>query len=187
VAEVGTTAVTGTFTALNDPVFNSSNALAFIGTVATGEEVKAAGHQGIWLRRAASPDLFLVAQAQDQAPDCAAGALFSSFQTLVLPEQGGPVFVADLAPGVGGVTAATNQGIWAVDPAGRLTLIARKGDILALDSEGATKTIDSLSIFPAPATSAMQTRSAKRAGDLIYKVTFTDGSQGIYKVVFPQR
>jgi hypothetical protein len=124
-------------------------------------------------------------QAQDQAPGCATGAKFGSFLELVLPDQGGAVFVANLIGGVGGVTPSVNQGIWAVTADGKVHLVACKGDVIAVDDNGTTKTIGALSIFTPPTATGGQTRNFNRRGDLIYKVRFTDRTQGLYKVIFP--
>jgi hypothetical protein len=40
-------------------------------------------------------------------------------------------------------------------------------------------------VFTAQAAAAGQTRSFNSVGDLIYKVTFTDNTQGIYEAVTP--
>ncbi len=173
----------GIFATLGDPVFNSNDQIAFIGKLKTGGAVTAANCQGIWA--GTSGTLALVAQAQGQAPDCPVGAKFQSFAQLVLPDQGGVVFLANL-------TGAGGQGIWAVDTVGGLHLVARKGDVLMIN--GTPKVISALSIFTPSAGTAIftlsagtagQTRSFNKAGDLVYKVTFTDRTQAIQKVVFP--
>jgi len=151
-----------------------------MGTVKTGKP--ATSYQGIWAT-GTSGELFLVTQAQAQAPDCPTGAKFSTFAQLVLPDQGGPVFVANLASGAGGITTGNSQGIWAVDTNGRINLVARTGDAVVID--GKTKFIKSLSIFATSAATVGQTRSFNASGDLIYKVAFTDNTQAIIQIVFP--
>jgi hypothetical protein len=180
----GTTIVTGTFIALGDPVFNANDQVGFIGSFKPGSAANAAIRQGIWVSGTSLPGLSLVAKANDPAPDCGTGAAFGSFAQLVLPDQGGAVFLANLATTTAGVTAATSQGVWAINTAGQLRLVARNGGILT-DGNGDKKTIASLSIFTASTATAGQTRYFNNAGDLIYKVTFTDETEGIYKVVFP--
>jgi hypothetical protein len=81
-----------------------------------------------------------------------------------------------------GVTSANDYGIWAVDSGGTLQLIAREGDLHAVTG----KTIKALAFLPSISGVGGQTRSFSQAtGDLVYSATFTDGSSGIFKVVFP--
>ena len=88
--------------------------------------------------------------------------------------------LASLNTGIGGVDNSNNIGIWAVDTAGDLQLIVRKGDTL----DG--KVITTLTFLPQPAGVSGQSRSfSQSTGDLLYKATFVGGSTGIYKVVFP--
>lgn len=175
----GVTGNAGVFAALGDPVTNSKDQIAFIGKLKVNGTVTGANCQGIWANT--SGTLALVARAQDQAPGCATGAKFSLFNQLVLPDQGGVVFLATLTGKV--VNASNNQGIWAVDTNGTLQLVARKGDVLMIN--GVPKIVSSLSVFATSTGVTGQTRSFNHAGDLIYTVTFTDKTQAIRKVVFP--
>jgi hypothetical protein len=178
----GAATVTGSFTSLSDPVFNAASQVAFIGSVKSS----AGTTQGVWITGTApgagGSALQLLAQTNLQAPDCAQGVVFSAFTGLVLPDQSGPIVVANLAGT--GITGANNQGLWAVDATGELKLVARKGDAIVIDST-TTKTIGALEIFSAQAAAAGQTRSFNSVGDLIYKVTFTDNTQGIYEAMLP--
>jgi len=171
----------GLFSALGDPVFNCNDQIAFIGKLTTGGGVTAADNQGIWA--STSGTLAMVARTQGQAPGCPVGTKFLSFIQLVLPDQGGVVFVANLTGAMGGIKATNNQGIWAVDTAGNLRLVARTGDTLMIN--GVPKIISSLSLFRTSVGTAGQTRGFNGAGDLIYRATFTDKTQSIQKVVFP--
>jgi hypothetical protein len=79
-----------------------------------------------------------------------------------------------------GVVAASNTGIWAVDSAGTLQLIVRKGDVLN------GKSITGLSFLPLESHVGGQSRSFNQGtGDLTYKATFSDGTSAITTVVFP--
>jgi len=183
----------GTFATLSDPVYSDSDAVAFIGTLsgsgAANATVTKSNNTGIWATT--SGLLLLVARTGDLAPDAngtrsSSGPVFASFQQFSLPDQGGVVILANLVsgrPGPGGVVPGNTQGIWAVDTAGTLKQIIRTGESLAVN--GLAKTLSSLSIFNVPSASAGQTRHFNNPGDLIYKVTFTDGSPGIVQSVFP--
>ena len=186
----------GTFAILSDPVYANDDAVAFLGTLVvtgtTAADVNLSNRTGIWATTSGS--LVLVARAGDPAPDVSgtvsgSSPVFSTFAQFVLPDQGGVILLANLktgtalAPAPGGVIATTNQGIWAVDMGGALKQIIRKGDTLTVN--GVAKLVSALAIFNAPVASAGQTRHFNHPGDLMYKVTFTDGSTGIVQSVFP--
>jgi len=155
------------FKTLGDPVLNNRGQVAFLATLAS----KAVG---IWANTSGA--LTLVACAQSQAP-YPVGAVFSAFQRLALPDQGGPVILASLAIGPGGVTALNNVGIWQADSNGALSLIAQTGDSIEL--EGAIKIIAGLGIFDSTAEAAAQPGGCNTGGALIFRATFTDGSQAL--------
>ena len=144
-----------------------------------------ANNIGIWSNTGGT--LHLVARRGAQAPGCPAGATFSTFTSTVLPDQGGVVMLANLnsgtvaLPGPGGVIPSNNIGIWAVDTAGALQLIVRKGDTL----DGKVITALSFLAMPAAGVGGQSRNFSQSTGDLLYKATFVGGSTGIYKVVFP--
>jgi hypothetical protein len=169
---LGQTGTAAVFASLGDPVFNKHDQVAFLGKLKSGT-------QGVWATT--SGTLALVAQTKTQAPECASGAKFASFVQLVLPDEGGVVFLATLAGT--GVSGSNNQGIWAVDTQGNLRLVARTGDALLVN--GQPKIVSKVSLFTATAGTNGQTRSFNPIGDLIYKVIFTDKTQALRKVLFP--
>ena len=172
----------GLFSALSDPAYNNRDKVAFFGTLKVGAAgVTTANATGVWSN--SSGVLKLIARAQGQAPGCPLGSKFASFSKLVLPDQGGVVFLANLVVGQGGVTLDNSLGLWAVDTAGQLKLIVRKGGTMMVDSQ--KKIISAISVFQGGSEVLAQSRSFNRQGDLVYQVTFTDGSQGVYKVIFP--
>lgn len=186
----------GTFATLSDPVFANDDAVAFLGTLVKGGTgagaVTAANNTGIWTTTSGS--LALAARTGDRAPDASgtvsvSSPVFASFSQFVLPNQGGAVILANLvsgtpaAPAPGGIVATNSQGIWAVDTAGVLKQILRKGDGLTVG--GHAKIISTLGIFTPPTSATGQTRHFNNPGDLLYKVTFTDGSMSFVQSVFP--
>ena len=172
----------GLFATLGDPAYNNNGRVAFLGTLRIGVGgVIAANAAGIWSN--ASGVLKPIARAQAQATGCPTGAKFASFTKLVLPDRGGPVFLASLASGLGGVTTANNQGLWAVNTAGVPRLIVRKGSPMTLDAT--QKTVAAIVIFDGASEVTSQSRSFNRSGDLIYRLTFTDGTQGLFEVAAP--
>jgi hypothetical protein len=178
----GSNQLTVNFTALSDPVLNAQDMVAFQGTWRSGAAVTRANNQGIWVT-GSSGTLTLVGQIRGQAPGCPDGAVFSSFSKLALLDNGGVVFIANLARGAGGVVWGNDQGIWAMGETGQVILMAREGDLLPVGS--GTKKIAALSIFNSDASASGQTRSFSSNRDLIYKAVFVDGSQGIYTLMLP--
>ena len=87
------------------------------------------------------------------------------------------IFVATLTVGTGGITTGNNKGIWAVNALGATELLIRTGDSLTVN--GAIKTIADLLIFTSSADICGATRQVTSAGDLVYKVRFTDGTFGL--------
>ena len=86
-------------------------------------------------------------------------------------------FVATLVIGTGDVTATNNMGVWAVNASGTTKLLIRKGDSMTVN--GAVKTIADILIFNSSAETSGATRQVTAAGDLVYKVKFTDGTFGL--------
>ncbi len=177
------------FAALYDPVYNNNDLVAFVATL-TGIGVTKTTSVGIW---SDYPNGFLsmVAQEGQQAPGCAAGAVFTSFTEIALPDQGGVVFLGNLgnAPvgtppvtNIGPITTANNQGIWAVDTTGALQLVVQKGTVHPVTQ----KLITALNFLPSAAYDTGQTRSFEQGtGDIVYRASFKDGSLGIFTVTFP--
>ena len=201
------------FASMSDPVYNNNNAVAFIGTlranvgdavtsqpvtsappvslrpgrptpvgVTVPAPVQSLNFTGIWSND--SGVLHLVARQGTQAPGLATGVLFNSFTNLVLPDQGGVtnnggvVFLASVT-GPGSSTQA-KQGIWAVDLSGNLQLVVSEGSAI----QG--KTVSSISFLSPGAMVTGQTSNfSQSTGNILYKAIFTDGSWGIYKVIFP--
>jgi hypothetical protein len=168
----------GVFKKFSDPVYSGSSAVAFIGTLVQGGATTVSNDTGVWSNDGGT--LRLVAREGGQASGCAAGVTFKTFTQIALPDQGGVVMFAKL--GGTGVGSSNDMAIFAVDTGGTLQLIAREGTTHAVTG----KTIKTLSFLPAIAGVSGQTRGfSQTTGDLVYSATFTDGSAGIFKVVFP--
>ena len=172
----GTT--TGIFTTLGNPVLNNKGQVAFPGTLQLGGVITDSGTNGIWI--ATSGTLALVGRTQTQAPDCPVGTLFANFRQFVLSDKGVVLF-ADLVR-TKGVTAANDQGIWAVDTKGQLHLIARKGDPQPGNSN---KISTGIGLFIPTSDTPGQTRSVNHQGDITYTATYSDNTTAIYRVAFP--
>jgi hypothetical protein len=108
------------------------------------------------------------------------GGKFSSFKQLVLPDAGGPVFLATLS----GVPATQNTGVFAMTHDGTLVSIVRTGDLL--DLRGKPKIVKTIGIFQLAPFVLGQSRSFDAStANLVYQAAFTDGTWGIYTVAFP--
>ena len=158
----------GVFRALGNPVTNSLGGVAFQGTLTSGVV-------GIWWWQGGA--LRAVATTAMPAPDCN-GALFQTFSHLVLPDAGGPLFQAGLAPGTGDANASNTVGLWAVGANGVLELVARQGQPV-LDSLGSWRTVIAGPDFVG------KPGSYTRLGEVIYKVTLDGGTQALYHAKLP--
>jgi hypothetical protein len=173
-----------TFATFSDPVYNNNDQIAFYGTLhaGTGDAVNT-NASGIW-SNAPSGFLRLVARKGQQAPGCPPGTTFSAFQSLMLPDQGGVVFLATIqsitSPFL--ITSANNQGLWAEDTGCNLRLITQKGTLHPLTN----KPIITLYFLPSASYVYGQSRGFNQGtGDLVYKAVFSDKSSGIFMVTFP--
>jgi hypothetical protein len=179
IARTGDTApgTTATFTGFSDPVFNTHEAVAFRGTlkVATGQATSSS-NEGIW--SSDTGQLSLVVQKAGSAPGCPTGASFSGFTELVLPDQGGVVFLAQLSTSTpAAVTDKNNVGIWAVDSNHELQLLVRTGDVIG------GKTITKLAFLPALNYVSGQNRSFDQTdGEIAYLATFSDNTTEIFEI-----
>jgi hypothetical protein len=169
------------FAGLTDVVYNNNEEVAFLGSLKPGVGDAVANPsnlKGIWANNGGT--LHLVARTLEQAPGCPSGVVFKTINRFVLPDQGGVVLLATLSGTA--VTSANNQGIWAVDSAGELQLVARKGD----EQPGTGKLIKALSFLTPTSSTAGQTRNfAHGTGDISYRATLSDGTSAVFTVEFP--
>lgn len=166
----------GTFKTLSAPVLNSNNEVAFMGTLG-GNGVTTTNAAGIW-NADSSGTIQQIVRAGAPAPGIT-GAVFSTFTQLAYPDEAGVVFVATMATGPGGISASNNVGLWAAEaPGDTPELIVRKGDSLLVGS--LPKTIADIMIFNPSADTAGAARHMNALGDLVFKITFTDGSSGLF-------
>jgi hypothetical protein len=162
------------FASFSDPVIDAAGRVAFRAILRSGVGgVNAANSIGLWAQGASG--LALIARKGDQAPGLDTGAKFASFQQFMLPDAGGLVFLATVAGT--NITSANNLGLWAVDDAGVVQLVARKGDTISIN--GVDKKFKSLALFSKTPFSAGQTRSFTTDGDLLFRATFTDKSAAL--------
>ena len=110
------------------------------------------------------------------------GHTFASFETLSIVEGRGPVFVARVDSVPTGHTAQPVRGCWAQTWDGSLQLLLAEGSVIN------GKTLRSFTLLDLVPGSYGQ-RRAWASGDgtptLIYRATWTDGSEGIVTCSIP--
>lgn len=162
------------FADLGTPVINGAGRATFHALL-TGVSVDATNDEGIWSEGHGL--LNMVARSGMGAPGTPVGVDFKSFGDPVLNGWGQTAFRAELVGA--GVTASNDFGLWAEDPSGALTLVAREGDPLQVDP-GDIRTIQSLSMVLGSGGQDGRPRSFSDSGQLAYAATFADLSSGIF-------
>lgn len=180
VAQANSGAAQGTsapFAAFDDPVYNASEAVAFIGTLKVGTGLASAANDlGVWSTTTGA--LSLVAQKGTQAPGYASGATFAGFTQIVLPDVNGVIILGTVnANRALGISAANNTGIWEANGSNNLSLLVHTGQVIN------GKTLTALSLFTPPAPVTGQGRSFSPAtGSVTFLATFSDRTTGIFDV-----
>ncbi len=168
------------FSSFGPPVLAQDGAVAFIASVVNlrGQPaVPLRSDKGIWTNAFGS-ELQLIAREGAQAPGAPDGARWTAFQSLALPDGvAGPLFVARIA--YAGVSGADNIGLWGMDSTGKIQLLLRENDTMA------GKTIRSFAVLSTVPAVPGQTRSFNQAGEVIARVVFTDGAQGLVTITIP--
>ena len=165
-----------TFSALESPVLSrDGRCLAFTGKARLGTAIVpgvfAQDQQGV-----TRPITTLV----DEPPGTPSGARWKAFLSLAAPGGGiGPVFVASLRPGKGGINASSDMGVWAVDSAGNLRCIFREGDSIG------GKNLKSFRVLQANFASPGVTRDFNEKGEIVWLATLNDGSCRVIKTTVP--
>jgi hypothetical protein len=173
-----------------DPVLNGAGQTAFVATL-TGMGVTASNDRGIWSEGAGSiGSPGLVAREGDAAPGTGQGVNYSTLSTSFVLNGAGQIAFSATLTGPG-VTGANDTGIWASDPDGLLTLIARTGDLFDIDDEPLTqdfRTITDLSLHGFSVSGGEDGRPTffNDAGQLAFLASFSDGSSGIFVTTITQ-
>jgi uncharacterized repeat protein (TIGR03803 family) len=167
------------FTAFKSPVMNRDGALAFAATVKLGTATLQRGYHQT------ANGLLLPYIEQNAVAPGANGGVWRSTLATALPDGMGPLFVAKLragsatVPAPGGVTAATDLGLWAVDSFGTTHLLVREGGALA------GKTVRTFKALTSVAGSPAQSRSFNGRRDVIVWVLATDFTQHLVHFAVP--
>jgi len=127
VARTGMAASAGVVSSLNSPAIDSQGAVAFL--------ARTGSNTGLWASTSGALSLLACTQTFSQVPELVGGR-FSAFSTVVLPDSGGPIFEASLAPRFGDVSTGNAKGLWRADSDDRLWTVVRSGehDFIATNS-----------------------------------------------------
>jgi hypothetical protein len=174
----GTAPGGGTFSGFGQPLINAPGHVAFLATT-----TNASSPRGIF---AGAPGSLRAAALQNLLAPDGNGATFSGFNWFALDSSDDVVFLANLAGA--GVTSANNLGLYLSLPGGSAEVI-RTGDIVNTGS--GLHTVSGIGV----ATGASgqdglssngsggqdgQAMSFNDAGTLVFKLSFTDGTSGIF-------
>ena len=167
------------FSLIPGAMLNGAGQTAFAAYL-IGPGVDGTNHRGVWSEGSGS--LALVARTGSPAPGTAVGVNFSSiFPGPVTNGAGHVAFTASLTGE--GVDGSNDFGVWAEDRSGLLTMVIREGDQIEV-VPGDVRTV--LSVFMTFGETAISGGEDGRevnfndAGQLAFRVIFTDGSGGIF-------
>ncbi|MCH8824207.1 MAG: hypothetical protein IH984_11955 [Planctomycetes bacterium] len=159
-------------------MLNGAGQTAFVAYL-IGPGVDQTNNSGVWSEGSGS--LELVAREGSPAPGTAEGVIFSSiFPGPVTNAAGQVAFTASLTGK--GVDGSNNFGVWAEDRNGLLTLVIREGDRIEV-APGDVRTV--LRVFMTTGETFVSGGEDGRginfndAGQLVFRVIFTDFSGGI--------
>jgi uncharacterized delta-60 repeat protein len=164
------------FAALKDPVISEDESIAFPATL-KGDGLRGATAQSLWWQPAGG-ELGLIAQGGAEPPGVPGGQ-WKTFTSLALLANRGAIFTATLAPGKGGVTPATANGVWAADFTGTLHLLFRTGDTI----DG--KELKSFTLLRAVPGSEGVTRSFNDRAQIVWRATFAGNETAIVTTEVP--
>ncbi len=173
----------GNFAAFSDPVTNGDGDIAFLGT-RRGDVARAPMTNALWLSDGVgAPEIVaaLGTAATDRDGSAIADTAWSKFMTFAMPDNGGPVFIAQVKGRA--VTGRNKLGMWARDPAGVLREILRTGEDIALPT--GTKQLSGFTLLNALPGSFGARRSYNSAHSLAVQATFADRTQALLRVEVP--
>jgi hypothetical protein len=172
------TAAGAVFSSLKDPVLADDGGVAFAATL-KGGGVSGLPTSTLWWKPATGPLRLLAQGGMRPSNDMRPEAQWKSFSSLAISPGRGPLFIATLVPGKGGVTAANASGVWGIDSTGELRLLFRTGDVIA----GAT--LKNFTLLNATVGSLGVTRSFEWGSRVVWLATFTNNTTAIMRTSLP--
>ena len=179
--------------AVKDPVLDGNGYVAFAATL-KGTGITAANDSAI-VSNAPLGTFAIVAQEGTQAVGAPVGALWKTFTSVAAPGgasamagaagfafggANGVLFLGALQVGTGGITSATDYGVWSADTAGVLHLVLQEGT-----TGVGGKTVKGFVVLKAVSKSPGQTHAHNTHAEMVSKVTFTDGFQAVVHTNLP--
>ncbi|HUP82100.1 MAG TPA: choice-of-anchor tandem repeat NxxGxxAF-containing protein, partial [Pirellula sp.] len=157
---------------------NSSGRISVVAVV-SGNSVNELNELGLWSNGMSSDgDLKLVARQGNHAPGSNRDFVFGTFLEPSINAAGQTVFMALGYQLDNGSVIDSAFGIWGENRAGVLTLVARAGQEVTLDTND-HRTIASLSFASNSGGEDGHGSGLNDLGQVVFHATFTDGSSGI--------
>lgn len=169
----------GVFGGFKDPVLGSGGAFAFAGStmVSSSAGIAASSNDGVWYHNGST--LSLIARESTHPVGTSTGSQWKAFTSVALPDGRRPLFYATLVVGPGGVSVASDTGIWATDSLGQVKKLIQEGDAFG------SSTVKSFKALLAVAGSPTQTRSFNNNGEVVIQVTDAAGGTHLLHVDVP--
>ena len=179
-----------TINALKDPVLSIYGELHVWDASVKGDGVTSANDRVLY-HSFVGQNPSVLAREGFQAVGCEPGAQWKTFNSIAAPSGNtGVLFTAALLskivlpdrtvlPGPGGVTSATDVGLWGVDVMGTQHLLLREGQMIN------GKPVKSFSVLKAVSGSPGTTRTFNNSGQVVALVTTTDGMTHIVQIDIP--
>ena len=161
-----------TFAGFGDSELADSGTVVALATLTTGPGgVTPQNNQGLWAFAADGAQL-LARTGSGSVPGVAA-ANFAEFEEFALNAGGSVLLAATLQPGLGGVDATNDAGLWLLPTAGEPQLVARTGDQLA------GRTIAGLSLL-SDEFLGRPIRGFNEQDQILFHATFSSGETGLF-------
>ena len=169
----------------NYPVLSENGQVWLYGSL-LGPGVDATNDEGIWGGDEASLDLLV--RKGDAAPGMGSGVFFDDLTPQVIPNGAGQVVFSANVTGTG-IDESNNLSVWLSDPSGSLTPILREGDPFDVNSDPLIddyRTIRSIIYHVISHAGDHQNGAFNDVGEFVFRLTFTDDSEGIFVATIPE-
>ncbi len=166
------------------PRINTAGRIAFMGLL-SGPSVELTNNLGLWSDGSGS--LRLVAREGDPAPGAAVGEVFASVDFPSMNATGQVAFRGRVSGP--GVDHTNEDGIWATELDGTLRLIARVGEMFDVNDDPLIDDFRMIQWVGFQNLSGGEDgwrRGFNDAGQLVFQLSFTDGSEGIFVATVPE-
>lgn len=165
------------FSLLRDPVLSSNSGVAFLATLKGGTATGLLTNTLWW--KPFGQTLRVFAQGGAEAAGVP-GSQWKSFTTLAIAGGNrGPVFAASLVAGKGGVTSATDTGVWGCDYNGNPSLLFREGDTIS------GRRLTAFNLLKSTTGNIGVTRSLNDTQRVVWIATFSDKSTALMTTETP--